>query len=47
MGEVCHSYSPTSKKEKGKKYQGLSAQEHMFKTVQIETDGTKKKKIPT
>lgn len=41
MGEVCHSYSPTSKK-KGKKNQGLSAHEHMFKTVQIETDGTKK-----
>lgn len=34
---------PAKIKRKKKKNQGLSAQEHMVKNVQIETDGTKKK----
>lgn len=33
---------PHQQKKKGKKNQGLSAQDHMLKTVQIETNVTKK-----
>lgn len=44
MGGMCHSYSPTSKKKKDKKKRNKAL---VLKTVQIETDGTKKKKIIT
>lgn len=40
--EKCVTVIPPPAKRKEKKNQGLNAQKHMFKTVQIDTDGTKK-----
>lgn len=38
--EKCVTVVLPPAKKKEKKNQGLSAQEHMFKTAQTETDGT-------